>query len=129
MKRATDRRTVLIAAATAVARPVAAQSSELRGIVIFEGDKAVPEGQLEIVLEDPAIADKTKRRSATTRLQSDGTSHSLAFALAVPAGLAGSPTRQIVARLERADGWLLARGSASLGAGLPAQVVLSAVLY
>jgi hypothetical protein len=36
---------------------------------------------------------------------------------------------QIVARLERADGWLVARGSARFEAGSPVYVTLSAVMY
>jgi hypothetical protein len=34
-----------------------------------------------------------------------------------------------VARLERADGWLVARGSAELEAGSPVSVTLNAVMY
>ncbi len=34
-----------------------------------------------------------------------------------------------MARLERADGWLLARGSAPLNAGSPVPVTLYAVTY
>jgi uncharacterized lipoprotein YbaY len=131
MKHLTDRRAVLIAAvavATATG-PVAAQSTDFRGTVIFEGGAVIPKGQLEIYLEDPAIQDKVQRRTAKTRIESDGTSKAVAFSLTTPAGLAASPTQRIVARLERADGWLLARGSAQAGAGSPAQVALSAVVY
>lgn len=133
MKRSTDRRTVLIAAGTAAvaaaAGPVAAQSADLSGTVIFEGGAVIPKGQLEIYLEDPAIQDKAQRRTAKTRIESDGKSKAVAFSLATPASLAASPTQRIVARLERADGWLLARGSAQVGTGSPAQVALSAVIY
>jgi hypothetical protein len=129
MKRSTDRRTVLIAAVAAAAGPVAAQSTELRGTVTFEGGSVIPKGHLEITLEDPAIPDKAKRRSAKTRMESDGKSKALAFTLAQPAGLAASPTQRIVARLERADGWLLARGSAQVGTASPTQVALSPVIY
>jgi hypothetical protein len=129
MKRSTDRRTVLIAAVAAAAGPVAAQSAEVRGAVTFEGGVVIPKGHLEITLDDPAIQDKTKRRGAKMRMESDGKSSSLAFSLAPPAGQAASPTERIVARLERADGWLLARGSAQVGAGSPVQVALSPVIY
>jgi uncharacterized lipoprotein YbaY len=133
MKPLTDRRTVLIAAGTAVVaaatRQAAAQSTDFRGTVTFKGGAVIPKGRLEIYLEDPAIQDKAKRRTAKTRIESGGKSKTMAFSLATPAGLAASPTQRIVARLERADGWLLARGSAQVGTGSPAQVALIAVVY
>jgi hypothetical protein len=133
MKRPAGRRAVLIAAGTAAvavaARPAAVQAAELRGSVVFEGGAAIPEGRLEIYLEDPAIQDKARRRAAETRIESDGKSKAVSFSLTPPAGWATSPTRRIVARLERADGWLLARGSAPASASSPVQVALGAVMY
>jgi uncharacterized lipoprotein YbaY len=133
MERLTDRRTVLIAAGTAAVvaatRQAAAQSADFRGTVTFKGGAVIPKGRLEIYLEDPAIQDKAKRRAAKTRIESNGKSKAMAFSLTMPAGLAASPTQRIVVRLERADGWLLARGSAQAGAGSPAKVALSAVIY
>jgi uncharacterized lipoprotein YbaY len=133
MKPLTDRRTVLIAAgAAAVAvttRQAAAQSAEFSGTVTFKGGAVIPKGRLEIYLEDPAIQDKAQRRAAKTHIESDGKSKEMAFSLATPAGMAASPTQRIVARLEREDGWLLARGSAQVDIGSPAQVALSAVVY
>jgi hypothetical protein len=49
--------------------------------------------------------------------------------LSPPASSTSSPTLRIVARLERADGWLLARGSAQLEAGAPVHVTLNVVMY
>jgi uncharacterized lipoprotein YbaY len=133
IKRLADRRTVLIAAGTAAiaaaTRQAAAQATDFRGTVTFKGGAFIPKGLLEIYLEDPAIQDKAQRRTAKTHIESDGKSKSMAFSLAAPAGLAASPTQRIVARLERADGWLLARGSAPVSTGSPAQVALSAVVY
>ncbi|MGK9200610.1 hypothetical protein [Sinorhizobium meliloti] len=133
MKRPTDRRTVLLtvgaAAVAAVTGPVAAQSTDIRGAVTFEGSAAIPEGHLEIYLDDPAIQDETRRRTTQTRIKSDGRSKSIAFSLPSPASATASPTRRIVARLERADGWLIARGSTRLEAGSPVYVTLNAVIY
>jgi hypothetical protein len=133
MKRLTDRRTVLIAAGTAAVAAAtlqaAAQPADFRGTVTFKGGAVIPKGRLEIYLEDPAIQDKAQRRTAKMRIDSDGKSKAVAFSLAMPSGLAASPTQQIVVRLERADGWLLARGSAQVRTGSPAQVALSAVVY
>ena len=67
MKRLTDRRTVLMtagaAAVAAAAGPVAAQSTDIRGAVTFEGGAVIPEGHLEIYLEDTAIQDNARRRA------------------------------------------------------------------
>ncbi len=133
MKRPTDRRTVLVtagaAAVAAAAGPVAAQSTDISGEVTFEGGAAIPKGHLEIYLEDPAIQDKARRRAAKTRIESDGGSKEIAFSLSRPASSADSPTLRIVARLERADGWLVARGSARIEAGSPVHVTLNTVMY
>jgi hypothetical protein len=131
MKRPPDRRTVLVtagaAAVAAAAWPVAAQSTEIAGTITFEGGAVIPGGHLQLYLEDPTIEDKS--RTATTSLQSDGGSKTIAFSLSPPASAPPSPTLRIVARLERADGWLLARGSAQVEADSPVEVTLNAVMY
>jgi uncharacterized lipoprotein YbaY len=133
MKRPTDRRTILMAAgaaavAVAAGTVAAAQSTDIRGAVTFEGGAVVPKGHLEIYLEDPAIQDKARRRAAKTSVKSDGGSKTIAFSLSMPSSTA-SQTLQIVARLERADGWLVARGSAQFEAGSPVHVTLNTVMY
>jgi uncharacterized lipoprotein YbaY len=133
MKRPIDRRTVLTtagaAAVAAAAGTVAAQSTDIRGTVTFEGGAVIPEGDLEIYLEDPAIQDSARRRAAKTRITSEGGSKAIEFSLSPPASSTASPTLRIVARLERADGWLLARGSAQFEAGPPVHVTLKTVVY
>lgn len=133
MKFPTDRRTILIvagaAAIAAAAGSAAAQSSDVRGAVTFEGGAVIPEGQLEIYLEDRVVRDEARRRAAKARLKSDGKSKTIAFSLSPPANLSSSRTLQIVARLERADGWLVARGSAHYETGSPVHVTLNAVMY
>ena len=132
MKRPTDRRTILMVAgvaAVAAAGPAAAQSNAVRGAVTFEGGAVIPQGQLELYLEDLAVRDEARRRAAKTRLESDGRSKTIAFSLSPSASLTPSRTLQIVARLERADGWLVARGSAQFETGSPVYVTLNAVMY
>jgi uncharacterized lipoprotein YbaY len=133
VKRSTDRRVILMAvgaaAVSAVAGPVVARSTEIGGAVTFEGGAMIPAGQLEITLDDPAIQDRARRRATRTRIESVGTSRVIAFSLFTPAGSNASPTGRIVARLERADGWLVARGSAHIEVGSPVHVMLNAVLY
>jgi hypothetical protein len=131
MKRLTDRRTVLMAAGAAAvaaaAGPAAAQSTDIRGAVTFEGGAAIPKGRLVIYLDDTAVQDNAEGRAAKTRVDSNGGSKAIEFSLSPPA--TASPTLQVVARLERADGWLLARGSAPLAAGSPVNVTLNTVMY
>lgn len=133
IKRSTGRRAVLATTAaavvTAAAGTVAAHSNEIQGVLEFEGGAVIPEGHVEIYLEDPAIQDDARRRTGTTRVTSDGKSRSIAFSLSPPAGSTASPTLEVVALLERVDGWLIARGSARLEAGSPVSVTLNAALY
>ena len=133
MKRQANRRTILLtagvaAAATAVGT-IPAQSADIRGTITFEGGAAVPKGHLEIYLEDAAIRDTARRRSAAARITSDGASKAIAFFLSPPTGPPASQTLRIVARLEREDGWLIARGSAQFDAGSPIIITLNAVVY
>ena len=131
MKRATDRCTVLMVAAAvaATAGPVTAQSADIRGEVTFESGALIPKGHLEIYLEDRAIQDNARRRTAKTLIESDGGSKAIAFAFSVPSLSTASPMLQIVARLEREDGWLVARGSAQHKVGSPVSVTLNTVMY
>lgn len=134
MKRLTKSRTLLLAAAmlaagTAVsAASAAAQSINISGTVTFAEGKAVPEGRIEIYFEDPAAPDG-KAQSATTQLVSDGGARALAFVLPLPESASASPMLQVVARLERADGWLLARGSAKVTGDAPVEISLFKVMY
>ena len=99
------------------------------GTITFEGGGAIPEGQLAISLENSAIGDDALSRMAETRIESDGKSTAIAFALTPAADLAAATALQVVVRLERADGWLLARGSAKVEAGTPVEVTLNTVMY
>jgi uncharacterized lipoprotein YbaY len=132
MKHPTHRRTVLMAGVAALAAAtgtVSAQSTDIRGAVSFAGDKAIPEGQIKIYLEDPAIQNSTQRRVAETRVTSDGGSKTIDFSFAQPNGATVSPTLQIVARLERVDGWLVARGSAAVTANGSVSITLKEAVY
>ena len=124
----TNRRSVLLAAGTALAAAAVADASPaaskaLRGTVEYEGGKPIPEGQLEITVEDPAASAKARTLPAAS-VPSDGTETAITFD--VPAGPEG---REVVAVLERADGWLLARGSAIVTAGDAVTVTLYTVMY
>jgi uncharacterized lipoprotein YbaY len=131
-QRPKDRRTVLVLLGAAVlaganARALA-QNADIRGTVTFSGDKTIPDGFLAIYLEDPGVADSARRRLAETRIESDGGATVVAFSLPRPAN-ATAATARVVVRLERADGWLLARGSTRLDAGPTVEVTLDEVVY
>ena len=115
MKRPTDRRAILVtfgaAAFAAAANPGAARSLDFQGIVTFEGGAAIPAGRLHVYLEDPASQDAARRRGAETRIGSEGGSRAINFSLSLPESTTASPKLMVIARLERSDGWLLARGS------------------
>ena len=91
-------------AAIAMAGPVAGQSAQIRGTVAYADGTDIPKGVLAVEVT-PASAPGHE-----LRLDSDGRSKTIAFS--VPADGVDKGTR-IVAYLERADGWLLARGSAT----------------
>lgn len=133
MKRPTNLRTALIAAGAAavavIAGTVAAQATDIRGAVNYEGGAVIPEGQIEIRFEDPAIQADMRDQAAETRVESDGKSKTIAFSLPLTASATGSRTLQIVAILERADGWLLARGSAKVEANASVHVTLNEAMY
>lgn len=133
MRHPANRRTVLMAAGAvavaAVAGTASAQSADISGTVEFEGGAVIPEGEIDIHVEGPAVEDDARRRTAKTRVRSDGTSRTIDFALSLPTSSTASPRTRIVARLERADGWLLARGSAQIGIDPPVTIVLHTAMY
>jgi hypothetical protein len=134
MKHPTSRRTALLAAgllatgAAALTESTAAQSTDVSGTVKFQGDAVVPKGQIVIYAEDSAVP-KARALAVKTQLKSDGRTKAMAFSLPLPASATASSTLQIVARLERGDGWLLARGSAKLKAGTSVEIILYTVMY
>lgn len=133
MMRLPDRRAMLLAAGTAavvaVARRGFAQSTDIRGTVAFDGGDVVPEGRIEIYVENPAVQGKARRAEPATRLESNGKSETIEFSLPPPPSTTVAKGTRIVARLERADGWLLARGSAGFEIGSPITVTLYPVMY
>lgn len=118
-----------VGAAAAIAGTVSAQPGDIRGRIEFEGGGAIPEGRIEIYIDDPKAENDAQRPAVTTDVESDGGSKTIDFSLSSPTGSAVSAGAQIVARLERADGWLLARGSARLEADSPVSITLYTAMY
>ncbi len=133
MKRLTDRRRILFAAGTAaaamVAGAVSTPAADIQGTIAYEGGGEIPKGRIAIHLEDTAPQAKRQSPPHDVRLTSDGGAKAIEFSLEMTQGLSPSPGQEIVARLERADGWLLARGSATFTPDAPVQIVLYTVMY
>ena len=111
------RRLLAAIAAGAVAGPVVGQPEGVHATVVYETGAEIPKGVIALELGPDAPA---------ARVDSDGKSKSVAVSL--PSALLGEGA-EIVAYLERADGWLLARGSAIMEPGTPVQVTLYPVIY
>ena len=134
MKRMTDRRTILLATATAAAMAgtVAAQSPQIMGTVVYESGGAIPQGLIRISLDDGGSAERSgnAREAGPASMDSNGKATSVGFAVQQSALAARSATPvEIVATLERHDGWLLARGSAPFTPDQPVTITLYPVMY
>ena len=121
-KRSARARTAMTAAGLALA--TAAHGEGISGTVQFADGALIPEGRVEVTLEDPS----SRTGAAPFIAESDGKSAAIAFSLP-PADGAATPSPEVVAVLERRDGWLIARGSSSAGTGAPLVVVLDPVIY
>lgn len=123
---------LIMAAVAAIMVPMTApaQATEIHGEVVYEDGRAIPEGQIEIYLEDSATQDNAQRHASETLIKSDGGSKMIVFSFSPEAHWdPTSPTLQIIARLERADGWLLARGSTKLEPGSSVFITLNTAMY
>lgn len=133
MKRKSAPRSILMAAGTAavfavaVAGATAAQPTDIRGTVTFDGGVVIPKGHIEISLKETASAKNAASPATAAALESDGGARTIEFSL--PADPATSSAREVVVRLEREDGWLLARGSATIKPGAPVEITLFTVMY
>ncbi|AHD08602.1 hypothetical protein [Phaeobacter gallaeciensis] len=126
------RRTLLLGAAgfalTALTYRAKAQSEVVQGRLTFAGDAKIPKGRISISLSNPGQPD-TSDPALEFDLISTGRAKRIDFTLSSAALSALSPTLQVVARLERADGWLIARGSTRLAAGARLDITLNTVMY
>ena len=131
MKRSTGRRAALFAAMTAagVAGAAAARSEDVRGTIAFADGALVPQGCIELHLEDLAVEDAAQPLVGEACVESDGKSKAISFSAPLPSGSTASPGSQITANLKRSDGWLIARGSARFDAEAPVQITLHTVMY
>lgn len=129
MTRLTGRRDILVAGTVALAMTtgtVTAQSPDDRAIVEYEGGQPIPKGQLQVYVEDPGVAGK---RAAPAEVATDGKTKEIEFTLGAASGARSAGPVQVVAQLQRADGWLLARGSADYAPGTPMRITLFAAMY
>ncbi|MFS4438009.1 hypothetical protein ACMA5I_07330 [Paracoccaceae bacterium GXU_MW_L88] len=104
----------------------AVAQTALDATLVSANGEAIPEGEIVIVFEGAESELQSRRAAPAMRFKSEGGAKAVKVSLpAVPSG----ENVQIVARLERADGWLLARGSAKLRGDGPVEVMLHQVMY
>ena len=103
---------------------------EIHGEVTYSTGGAIPEGYLKIRLEDPSGGSKAERRIAEVHVKSSGAVDAEPFTLKAPRSrVEGTTQLEVVARLEREDGWLIARGSERIRGTEPVSVTLNTVMY
>ena len=111
----------------AVAGPASPEAADITGTVELAGGEAIPKGQVRIYIEGSDAGAPQGDREAKVR--SDGGLKTVDFSLAQPATPSAMPSLRVIARLERDDGWLLARGSALAESGSPVRIILRTVMY
>ncbi|MCZ0963134.1 hypothetical protein [Paracoccus benzoatiresistens] len=133
MERLAGRRRVLLAIATVAvgvaSRGDTGQPADVDVTIGFEGGEIIPKGQLAVYLDGPDARGDRRSLAAGTTTESDGGSRKISVSLSLPPGMNTSSPQQIVARLQRPDGWLLARGSAQLEGGSPVLITLHTVMH
>lgn len=116
------RRRMILLAAAAIAGGGPAWPGGPPVTVDFEGGGVIPKGRLTVELDDGGGGDGAPLAAASS------TGGSTRITLSLPPGTDLSAPRQVVVRLEREDGWLLARGSAQPGRGAAVLVTLYTVM-
>lgn len=137
MKHLTSRRNLLIAglvaagAASGIATTEKAMADDqpLRGTVRFAEGAVLPKGNLRFHFEGLSGSEGAQQVPAVAIVESDGKTDRLSFALPLPGAAETVPVLLLVASLERSDGWLLARGTAKVRPGDPADITLYPVVY
>ncbi len=93
----------------------------------FVDGAVIPAGGLRLLLDTAGTGGDAARTALPDPIESDGTSRELIVPL--PGPVPALASRRVVARLEGADGRLLARGTATLAPDGPTTVVLYETMY
>ncbi|MFS4580649.1 hypothetical protein [Phaeobacter sp. C3_T13_0] len=112
-----------------VAYAAASQPNRVQGVVAFAGGDKIPKGRITLLLPDHGFPEVSGKDVAQISLYSDGNAEQIDFSYLPKQRFNDTQTQQIVARLERADGWLIARGSAKLQEGSSVHITLGTVMY
>lgn len=116
-----------VATVMAVAGPASPEVADITGTVEFAGGEAIPKGEVRIYIEGSDVG--APQGDMEAKVRSDGGLKTVDFSLAQPATPSAMPSLRVIARLERDDGWLLARGSARAESGSPVRIILRTVMY
>ena len=104
----------------------AAAQTALDATLVSANGEAIPEGEIVVIFEGAESVPQSRRAAPEMRFKSEGEAKAVKVSLPeVPSGA----NVQIVATVERADGWLLARGSAKLRDDGRVEVMLHQVMY
>lgn len=127
------RRTLLGAAVTTLIASRATGGSMTAptptGTITYGARKTLPAGRIALVIED--TADPAADQPTVLTVESDGTAETLDFTLPDDA-LSATLNRkgvELVAYLEREDGFLIARGSVEMPLVAPVVIDLATVMY
>jgi hypothetical protein len=115
----------LIAIGAGFANGAGAQMADIKGVLTFESGGEIPKGQISVTLSNPVTATGAEK----TLLESDGTATSIPFSVSLADTARDAGKLKIIVRLEREDGWLLARGSALIEAGEQVEIQLNTAVY
>ncbi|QUS57148.1 hypothetical protein [Pseudovibrio brasiliensis] len=121
---------LMISAVSTNAEAVKSQLKTISGTITYAGNEAIPKGQIKIFLKDSQTQSKSQVTASQTQLISTGKAKTLAYSFVMPTKAIASQAQLVEVRLERADGWLLARGSEKVRAErTPTDVMLYKVMY
>ncbi|TWI87331.1 hypothetical protein JM93_02573 [Roseibium hamelinense] len=121
--------TSILATLTVPCTRARAQEEKVFVRVTYPSLKAIPEGRIRIFVPDQAVpSSETGGQGLREKLLiTDGNTDFEEFSL--PVSFAAARPVQIIAHLERTDGWLLARGSVRLSHAKDVVIQLTKVMY
>lgn len=118
------------AASTAQGQQVVVSLQNVSGAITFAEHAKIPKGELKLFLRETSQSHSKIELKLQDPLKSSGTVKSYAFMASLPKTLHSVTPLQLIAQLERSDGWLIARGSV-LVSNIKAQqnITLFPVMY
>ena len=89
----------------------ASPHQSISGTISFAEHAKIPKGELKLYLGGTSHSNQRIELKLLSPLKSSGAKTSITFAASFPQMSQSATPIQLIARLERSDGWLIARGS------------------